>query len=303
MSGDLTALARLAEQQHSTFERGQAYELGLGDGALRHLADEGTIERLSRDAFRFAGAPPSWRRDVLSAVLVAGGLAAASHRTAAALWGMAGMRKSTVEIVQRRGRHHARPLAAVHEARWLADRHVRLRDGIPTLAPACTLFVMASCAHPFRVARLMDDSLDRRLVDHRALDITAFELCKKGRAGSALFRALVEKRGSGFVAPASELEAMFRRLLERAGLPVPEFEVNLGGDQWIGRVDAVFRDRRLVVELDSRRHHSSLLAQEADALRDAELVRAGWRVIRIRYDVLVNDPNYVIGLLRDLLAA
>jgi very-short-patch-repair endonuclease len=82
---------------------------------------------------------------------------------------------------------------------------------------------------------------------------------------------------------------------------MPEFEVNLGGEHWVGRVDALYRDIRLVIELDSRRHHSSLLAQEADAVRDAELVRAGWRVIRIRYDTLVNDPDYVIRLLRDLL--
>jgi very-short-patch-repair endonuclease len=84
---------------------------------------------------------------------------------------------------------------------------------------------------------------------------------------------------------------------------MPEFEVNVGGEHWIGRVDAVYRDIRLVIELDSRRHHSSLLAQEADAVRDAELVRAGWRVIRIRYERLVNDPQGVVELLRDLLSA
>ena len=301
MSGDREALARLAEGQHGTFERAQAYALGYTSKALHWMVDAGVVTRLSRDAFRFVGSAPTWRRDVMSAVLVAGGLAAASHRTAGALWQMPGMRERGVEIVQRRGRHHARPLAIVHEAPWLEERHIRTLDSIPVVVPAVALFQLAGCLHPARVARLVDDSLSRRLVDDRALAITAFELCRKGRPGSKLYRALVDERGSGYVAPASELEAMFRRLLRQAGLPMPEFEVNLGGERWIGRVDAVFRQARLVVELDSRRHHSSLLDQEADAIRDAELVRAGWRVIRIRYDRLVNDPHAVIALLRDLL--
>ncbi len=66
-----------------------------------------------------------------------------------------------------------------------------------------------------------------------------------------------------------------------AGLEVPERQVDLGAGTWVGRVDFYFRRARLVVEIDSERHHPSKLDAEADAERDAAMGAAGFRVLRI----------------------
>jgi very-short-patch-repair endonuclease len=241
------------------------------------------------------------RGRVLAATLVAGGLSAASHRTAAVLWRMPGVQPNGVEIVQRRDLNHERPLAVVHQVRWLTDAHVRDLGGIPVVAPAPTLFQLSAREHPLLVERLMEHALDEKLVTTVALAQTAEELCRKGRAGSALFRSLVLERGEGYVALASDLEARFLRLIRKAGLPEPARQVNAGGEAWIARVDFLYRWARLIIELDGRKHHTQLLARRRDRLRSVELTRAGFRVIPFTWSDLCDEPEWVIAVLRDLL--
>ena len=45
-------------------------------------------------------------------------------------------------------------------------------------------------------------------------------------------------------------------------MPEPSYEVDVGGDAWLGRVDVLWRSARVIVELDSRRHHGGLVARD-----------------------------------------
>ncbi len=98
--------------------------------------------------------------------------------------------------------------------------------------------------------------------------------------------------------PASDLEARFFALLVAAGLELPERQVDLGGDVWVGRVDYYFRRHHLVVEVDSERHHTSKLDVEADARRDAALRSAGFRVLRIGEHQLLDRRGEVVAVVR-----
>ena len=85
-------------------------------------------------------------------------------------------------------------------------------------------------------------------------------------------RRLLADRSDGYIPPASETEARFRDLVREAGLPDPVRQLDVGDDEaWIGRVDVAYPPARLLIELDSRRHHSSKLDVEADAARDRRL--------------------------------
>ena len=98
------------------------------------------------------------------------------------------------------------------------------------------------------------------------------------------------------------LEARFRDLVREAGLPEPVRQLDVGDEEaWIGRVDVSYPPARLLIELDSRRHHSSKLDVEADAARDRRLTRAGWRVVRFTWTDLVERPGWVVAELRRLL--
>ena len=77
---------------------------------------------------------------------------------------------------------------------------------------------------------------------------------------------------------ASGLETLARLHLRGHNLQVRS-QVQIMG---VGRVDLVVGDR-LVLELDSRAHHTDHDAYERDRARDLELVRRGYLVVRVTY--------------------
>jgi very-short-patch-repair endonuclease len=125
------------------------------------------------------------------------------------------------------------------------------------------------------------------------------DLVSRGRRGVRLLRALLFDRQPGYVAPASELEAMFRELVRKAGLAEPERQINLGDEAWVGRVDFYFRRYRLIVEVDGKLGHTSKLDVESDQRRDEDFGRAGWRVRRFTWEDLVTRPHWVVAELRN----
>ena len=65
--------------------------------------------------------------------------------------------------------------------------------------------------------------------------------------------------------------------------------------------DAVWPERRLVVELDGRAFHDDPASFERDRARDRRLAVAGWRVIRVTWRQM-RDPAALTRDLRALLS-
>jgi very-short-patch-repair endonuclease len=87
---------------------------------------------------------------------------------------------------------------------------------------------------------------------------------------------------------------------DRRGLfDLPETNAIVAGYE----VDAVWQGKRLVVELDSRAHHLNPTAFEQDRVRDAALQLAGYRVLRITWRRLRDEPGRVVAELTAFLAA
>jgi very-short-patch-repair endonuclease len=95
----------------------------------------------------------------------------------------------------------------------------------------------------------------------------------------------------------SELERRFLELIESAELPRPHVNVVVAGLE----VDFVWPEAGLIAELDGRRYHESASAFERDRLRDMRLATAGYRVVRITWRRLRDEPEAVIADLRRLL--
>src|SRR5207244_13099226 len=95
----------------------------------------------------------------------------------------------------------------------------------------------------------------------------------------------------------------FVRFLGGSGRPAPRLNTGVeAGGRWC-EVDCLWRAQRLVVELDGRRFHSSRFAFERDRARDRALNAAGWRVVRITWHQLDDDPERLAADLRTLLAS
>jgi very-short-patch-repair endonuclease len=67
-------------------------------------------------------------------------------------------------------------------------------------------------------------------------------------------------------------------------------------------VDFVWRDKHLAVETDGYSFHSTRAAFERDRLRDAELTARGFRVIRITWRQLTEQPLAVVARIAGALA-
>ena len=292
-------LRALAERQHGVIARVQARDLGANRHHLRRRTESTEWEAITARVLRLVGAQRTFRQRAMAATLDAGPGAAISHESAAALWRLPGFPAGALHVSQAVGRSaHPSALATRHRTCWLPEAHVRQIEGIPITSPARTIFDLAGVVHPGRTERALDNSLARGLTSVEALHRVTEQLARQGRPGSSLVRRLLAERDSTYVPPESNLEARFQVVATRAGLKL-ERQRNVGGDDWIGRADYLEREKRLVFEIDSDLHHTSLLDEAVDAQRDVALAEAGYTVVRINEHDLWHRPQEV---LRRLLA-
>ncbi|MDQ6728692.1 MAG: DUF559 domain-containing protein [Actinomycetota bacterium] len=271
-------------------------------GQVGQRVRAGHWEIVGRGVYRVAGSVPTWEQRVLTAVLATGDNAAASRRTAASLWRLPGFRREAVEVTQRRGPSSRQPATGLHDSRFLPSHQVRVVDAIPVTCPARTVLDLCGCVHPLRAERALDNALAMELATVADIGAMLAETGARGRPGTALLRRLMAVRTADYVAPASELEALVMAVLAADGVPPPDRQEWVGGTRApAGRVDFAFREARVVVEADSRRHHSSWLDVQADHRRDLLLITAGWRVVRVNWHQLVEDPGLFTAAIRSVL--
>jgi very-short-patch-repair endonuclease len=84
----------------------------------------------------------------------------------------------------------------------------------------------------------------------------------------------------------SELERLFLRVCRAHDMPLPETNVKIGPHT----VDALWREERLVVEVDSYAYHSDRETFAADRKRDRYLQARGFHTARISDDELEHTP-------------
>jgi hypothetical protein len=291
----------LSERQHGVFSERQARRAGFTRSAIRHRRDRGIWTRAAPRVLRPRGAPMTKHAVLMAAVLSLGDDCVVSHQSAAALHGLPGFSLLPPEVTVLR-RPHAVPGVTVHQSFCLPAHHRTLLLDIPTASLARVLFDLAGTLDPRRSARLVDTALGRRMVRYESLVRVLTDLAEQGRAGTAVMRELLDARHELFVAPESELEARFLELVDRWALPKPAAQVDLGdASGWIGRVDFLWRDQRVIVELDGAASHTALLDREADAARDARLAATGWQVRRLTWREVVHEPARTAAALRELL--
>src|SRR4051812_42071886 len=185
-------IAVIAEAQHGVFSLRQLDDLGFTpaqrDARLRAGRWASPYERV----YRIAGAPLSWRGNLLASCWAAHGLAVASHRAAAALWGLPGGRTDFLEITCRRWKRAKADGLVVHESKLLDDRDIRSVDAIPTASVEQTLLGLGAVVLPSTVEMAVDRALHLELTTIEALEQFVKRKGKRGRNGVGVLRTLVD---------------------------------------------------------------------------------------------------------------
>ncbi len=289
---DLDEMRSLAELQHGVVARRQ-----VGPSTSAKVEREIRSKRwepLYWGVYRLRGSPPTEEQRVTAAVLRAGPGALASHSSAAALWNLPGYDLGHAEVTRLRAtRSSTVDGIIVHEPRKLLAGHVTSVSRITVSTPARTLFDLAGREPSGRMARLVDRCLSRGLTTTTALQRTLDELAQRGRPGIRTMRTLLAERPVGYVAPQSGLETRMAWILRHGDLPPFERQVDLGGEQWIGRVDFVNLDLGLVIEVQSEAFHAALTDQLSDARRTAALRDLGLTVVEVWDHEIWHDAPVV----------
>jgi hypothetical protein len=228
----------------------------------------------------------------MAAVLACGPNAVLSHHSAAALWGI---RQSGRIEVTTRGAHRARQGITVHRGIVPDDERTTHR-GIPTTTVPRTLLDLSAVVGIRDLRAALRQAEQLRLTDPLSLHDLARRYPR--RPGLAAVNALLAEASIGAHVVRSELEERFQDFLIGAGLPLPHTNVVIEGYE----VDCAWPEQRLIVELDGHATHSATHAFETDRVRDRRLEAAGWRVIRITWRQLHDEPKLLEDDLRRLLS-
>jgi very-short-patch-repair endonuclease len=233
----------------------------------------------------------------MAAVLACGPEAFLSHRAALALWDLREAASGLIEVTVRGPGKPGPEGVLVRCTRVLANTDAAEVDGIPVTSLAWTVVDYAAIANQ-RQVRLVLEALERRRVYiGRELD-ELLERTPNRKGVKTLRNAIAEMNGP---APwlQSVLEETFRELIRASDLPGYEANVLVEGEL----VNALWRQERVIVELDGFAFHKSRAQFEADRRRDAKLTIAGYCVLRITQQRLQHEPEAVLDDLRKLLSA
>jgi very-short-patch-repair endonuclease len=262
-------LAQLAAPQHGVVTRTQLLTAGFNVNAIEYRLRIGRLHRLHHGVYAVGHRPPSPHARAMAAVLACGTGAALSHRSAAALWAITPPWRGPVDVTARS--HHQHRGIRAHRSGTLTRPDITRHYGIPITTPARTLQDLARVLPSHSLTRAVNEARIRNLVSDADED---------------------EATGP----TRSHLEDEFLRFIERYDLPRPEVNQTVAGYE----VDMLWRDRKLIVELDSRTFHRHTF--EEDRERDAHLLSEGFAVVRITKRRLRNDPKREASRLRRMLS-
>jgi very-short-patch-repair endonuclease len=261
--------------------RSQLLDAGVSKEVITHRLRTGSLHRLHRGVYAVGYRTSSPLTRAMAAVLVCGPDAVLSHRSAAALWEIGVPWREPIEVTTTRpaARHHR--AVTVHRSRTLTPPQITVHRGVPITTVARTLIDLADVLSDRALARTFNEAQVTRRISLDELAALLPQL--KGRRAGTRLRPFVDRSD----APTrSVLEDTFLSLVEQHALPRPEVNQRVAGYE----VDMLWRDRRVVAELDGRRYHEHDRAFERDRDKDATLVAAGYRVVRVTWRRLVSQP-------------
>ncbi|HWT95013.1 MAG TPA: type IV toxin-antitoxin system AbiEi family antitoxin domain-containing protein [Solirubrobacteraceae bacterium] len=280
-------IAAVARRQRGLVTAAQLREAGLSKPAIARRVAAGRLHRVHAAVYAVGYVPRAPLAREAAALLAAGSETMLGHRSAAVGSGLLPPNASLpVDVIVPRGRSLRHEGIRCHRPKHPPQPHeIVVRDGLRMTSAARTILDLAATASPTELAKAVDEAYARGLIRPGELQPRA------GERGAAKLRKVLEGRG----VTRSQLERRFLALVQRAGLPKPETNVVVAGY----RVDAVWREERVVVEIDTLGTHATRVLQDRE--RDAKLRAAGFEPLRFTDVQLDGAPEAVAaGLSRAL---
>jgi hypothetical protein len=295
-------VAAVASDQQGVVSRRQLRALGLSDDMIDARLATGVLQPMFRGVFAVGHRAVGRHGVMLAAVLVCGEGSAVSHATAAELLGLWDRRPALVDVIS--------PGSAgrgIQGIRWhcvpLAPDEVVTRAGVPCTTASRTLVDLAGQFGEKSLGRLVERAAFMRLLDVDAIDRV---LARRRRRGAPKLRRLVAPWRTAGGRPEllrSTMEARMFAAAAEAGVPRPRCNAVLWLDGERIEADFLWEEQRFVVETDGEETHGTPRAFREDRRRDQILAANGYRVARVAWSQLEDEPGRTLGRIGRILAA
>jgi very-short-patch-repair endonuclease len=289
--------AAIAAGQFGIIGADQTLEAGLSMEARYRRIRAGRLLTVFPGAYRWPGAVPSWEGTLLAALIATGPRSVASHRSAAALYGLEGIPRSVAEISLPSGRRL--PGVVTHRLRPGDEPAERFIGPFSLTTPERTLLDLSGVLPARQVGLAIDDALRRKMTTLGRLQHQLESVQARGRNGVARFRRLLGVRDDRDGKLRSTFEAKMLRVAKRVDDSVKvDHHVAYGSHDYF--MDLAYPQARLGIECHSMRWHFGERANH-DVVRDRHLKLLGWTVIYFSWDDIECDPKMVEDHIRRIL--
>jgi len=282
--------------------RAQLRAAGLSEEGIAQATASGRLYPLFWSTYAVGHRSLDLHERLMAATLACGSGAVVSHGSAAWLLGLWEAKPAEVEVVV--------PTEAGRKIDGIRRRFVPpppvsqvvVPSGIPCTNPSRTIVDLAGLCSASMLESVVEQAAVLRVLDVPAVDAI---LSEGRRRGSRTLNRILEnwRRYSPQTKVRSRMEARMLPLLAHHSLPIPETNVKLRIARKSFEVDFLWRAQRVVVETDGGRFHDNPLAQARDSERNQALARAGYRVPRIGWEELRDEPERTIAEIRRFLRA
>jgi hypothetical protein len=271
------AVLRVLAAQHGLITRGQLLGLGATDGWIRWAVTDGRLKRYRTGVYGVVGSPASPFHALMAATLAAGTAAAASHMSAAWLWGAEHVAQGPPELTTFACRANRLPGVLTHRSSLDPDGAIKRRHGIPTVVPALTIVQLASTRTPLFVERVANDLVRSHFTNFREI-LMWIDTVGGGRhkeLRGLCVRAL--EVGGHDDSPAA------RRLGEAmiaANVPKFETDYRVATPEGDLLLDFAWPAPKVGLEYNGFRDHATRVGFDNDARRLCRLTALGWRILQ-----------------------
>lgn len=290
-------IVRIAERRLHLVTDDEVERLGLSPRATRGRVRAGELHRMLPGVLSTVGPPYDVAQREL-ALCLSLPEAVLSHHSAAGYWGLRRAPKDRVDITVPKGTFVRDREATVHFSTQLPDHHVvDLVDGARVTSVARTVFDLGGVLDEVSHLSVIEDARNRELCTDFELGEVYADLCGRGRRGSAAWQRLAHLTARLARPPMSHLELELQEALVAGGLPpaVQQHAVVLPTGRTV-LLDLAYVDRRLDVEVDHSRWHSTAAAVEADKVRDLQLTVIGWEHMRFTERMLARRIRVCVAM-------
>jgi very-short-patch-repair endonuclease len=260
---------------------------GLSRSAWYRAIAAGTLDQIHPLVARMPGTPDTPEQRIAAGVSAMGAPALASHRSAARLWGVPRPDTDPVDVMLlgRRRQLHLDGVV-IHRTTDRQRLKSQRRSGIQCTNILRTIIDLGA-VDPAGLHAAVGHAIATKLASLDAIESAVAEHARPGRRGVVALRDAIAEWSIDQKPADSVLEAVMARLIATHGLPPVEFHPIIEGHE----VDFRVIGTPVILECDGWRYHGlDRTGFERDRDRDADLIAAGWIVVRFTYRAIVSRP-------------